>query len=225
MDRMSASGTHDQIGPGLRERKKLRTRLTIQHHALRLFAEQGYDQTTVEQIAAAADVSPSTFFRYYPTKDDVVMTDHYDPLFAEAVAARPAAETPLEALHGAMLGLLPEMLADGGEDMRARLRLVLAEPSLRGRIIQNTMDSVTVMAGGLARREGRDEPSIEDQAVTAAYIGVAVVALLRWAGHGGDPAALIERGLTALRANLPATGDSPADGGTNADGPAAGAPR
>jgi AcrR family transcriptional regulator len=71
---------------GLRERKKAKTRAAIQRHAWRLFQEQGYAATTVDQIAEAAEVSQSTFFRYFPTKEDVVLTDDYDPVMIEATA-------------------------------------------------------------------------------------------------------------------------------------------
>src|SRR3954454_2338660 len=92
----------NMTSPGLRERKKQKTRWAIQEHALRLFGEQGYDATTVEQIAAAAEVSPSTFFRYFPTKEDVVLQDDYDPMLIAAVDAVPADVGPVAALRQAM---------------------------------------------------------------------------------------------------------------------------
>src|SRR5579872_4285563 len=75
--------------PGLRERKKARTRASLREHALRLFRERGYQATTVEEIAAAAEVSPSTFFRYFPTKEDVVLRDDLDTRMLEAFSRQP----------------------------------------------------------------------------------------------------------------------------------------
>lgn len=202
MDGMKADSPAS--APGLRERKKRRTRRAIQHHALRLFAEQGYERTTVEQIAAAAEVSPSTFFRYYPTKEDVVLTDDYDPLFYQAVLDRPADEKPLEAVHNAMLALMPQMVAEAAEDTRERLRLVLSVPAVRGRVIQGTAETVDLIATALAKRAGRTDRSYTDEAVAAAYIGIAAVVVLRWAESDGavDPAELLERGVAALRAGF-----------------------
>ena len=77
------------MSPGLRELKKQRTRSAIQEAALDLIDRQGYDATTCEQIAAAAEVSGATFFRYFPTKEDVVLTDDYDPMITLAITTRP----------------------------------------------------------------------------------------------------------------------------------------
>src|SRR6201999_2191851 len=87
---------------GLRERKKARTRASLREHALRLFREQGYQATTVEQIAAAAEVSPSTFFRYFPTKEDVVLQDDMDSRMIEALARQPADLAPIAAVRAAL---------------------------------------------------------------------------------------------------------------------------
>ena len=81
-------------GDDWRTRKKAATRRSIQEHALRLFVEKGYDETTVEEIAAAAGVSHMTFFRYFPRKEAVVEYDEYDPLLEQLIAARPAGRSP-----------------------------------------------------------------------------------------------------------------------------------
>ncbi len=86
---------------GLRERKKIRTKETIQREAYRLFDENGYANTTVEQIAEAAEVSPSTFFRYFPSKELVLMADDLDRVTVEALAGQPADLTPLQAFRRA----------------------------------------------------------------------------------------------------------------------------
>ncbi|HZE39324.1 MAG TPA: helix-turn-helix domain-containing protein, partial [Stackebrandtia sp.] len=86
---------------GLRERKKERTRLEIQRHALRLFRQRGYANTTMEQVAEAAEVSPSTLFRYFPTKEDLIGSDDFGQRLAEAYDAQPAALGAVEALRAA----------------------------------------------------------------------------------------------------------------------------
>src|SRR5438552_19010789 len=82
---------------GLRERKKAKTRAAIQRHALQLFREQGYEATTIEQIAQAAEFSPSTFFRYFRTKEDVALSDDLDPQFMSSFEAQPTQLTPVPA--------------------------------------------------------------------------------------------------------------------------------
>ena len=86
---MSSSLEADRPKPGLRERKKAKTRAAIQEVALRLFERQGYEATTIEQIAEAAEVSPSTFFRYFGSKEDVVVYDALDPILIEAWRKQP----------------------------------------------------------------------------------------------------------------------------------------
>src|SRR5215469_7353234 len=97
-----APSSDDRPVTGLRERKKAKTRAALQQHALRLFQQQGYDATTVEQIAEAAEISPSTFFRYFPTKEDVVLYDDVDPILFAAFEAQPAELNPIQAMRRAL---------------------------------------------------------------------------------------------------------------------------
>src|ERR1700735_3662262 len=97
---------------GLRERKKIKLRRTIQAEALRLFEAQGYERTTVEQIAEAAETSTTTFYRYFPTKEDVVLDNDASPLFEATVAARPAGESLTATIRAAMAAVVDAAEAD-----------------------------------------------------------------------------------------------------------------
>src|SRR3954449_4387953 len=146
----------------LRERKKVKTRRTIQEHALRLFAEQGYDATTVEQIAEVSEVSPSTFFRYFPTKEDVVITDEYDPVMATVYLAQPAELTPLEALRRTAVEMLGEMQEPEYERLITRIQLVNETPALRARQYNEMEKTYAWIGEATAQRLGRpaDDPEI-----------------------------------------------------------------
>ena len=119
--------------PGLRERKKQKTRWAIQEHALRLFAEQGYDATTVEQIAAAAEISPSTFFRYFKTKEDVVVDDEYDALIEELIMNDPVELAPVAMLRKAIREAFGGIGGAERTKVYERTRLIMSVPALRAR--------------------------------------------------------------------------------------------
>jgi AcrR family transcriptional regulator len=190
--------------PGLRERKKARTRAAIREHAFRLFREQGYDATTVEQIAEAAEVSPSTFFRYFPTKEDVVLQDDMDLLWLEAVKAQPASLGPIAALragmHAAFASIPPEEFAR----LREGTRLALTVPAVRGRSLDEFARTIGIIAEGLAERSGRDPSDPALRVFAGAVVGVAMAS---WFAAPGDDLANFaknfDEGLALLEAGLP----------------------
>jgi AcrR family transcriptional regulator len=189
---------------GLRERKKARTRAAIREHALRLFREQGYAATTVEQIAEAAEISPSTFFRYYPTKEDVVLQDDFDVLALEAFEAQPAGLSPVAAFRAAataaFAALTPEELAQ----FRETAALTLSVPEIRARAMDEFARTIDVIAGAVARRVGREPGDFAARNLAGAIIGVVISATRPWAGPpSGDMAAQIDAALAHLEAGLP----------------------
>ncbi len=184
-----------------RATKKAQTRNMIQEHALRLFAERGYDETTVEDIAAAAGVSHMTFFRYFPRKEQVVEYDEYDPMLIDLVAARPTDETPLQALHGAIRSGLDAILPTDGANLLARTRLVLRTPALRSRNWIAQDGTIDVFATALARRRGEDVPDYATTVLAAAVLGAMNVAITRWAeADDANLPALMDAAFTALEA-------------------------
>lgn len=139
---------------GLRERKKARTRETIQRHALQLFAEQGYDQTTVDQIAAAAEVSPSTFFRYFGSKEDVVTFDAMDDVMVAVFLAQPAELTVVQAIRATLRELFGRVGGPDADAEWARMKLISEIPELRARIADGLAGGIAVLSAAAARRSG-----------------------------------------------------------------------
>ncbi|AQW53036.1 TetR/AcrR family transcriptional regulator [Streptomyces violaceusniger] len=170
-------------GPGLRERKKIKTRQAIRRTALRLFAEQGYEATPVDRIAAAADVSTSTVFRYFPAKEDIVLTDEYDALMAEAIRERPEDESPTASLRHAVVGLLGPAAGAEREELLARLALVRQVPALRARMSGGLADSGTLLGEALAERSGRAPDDFEVRVAVGAVLGALREAVFHCLDH------------------------------------------
>ncbi|MGV9800600.1 TetR family transcriptional regulator [Mycobacterium sp. NPDC003449] len=182
-----------------RAAKKEATRQAIQSHALRLFAEKGYDATTVDDIAAAAGVSHMTFFRYFPRKEEVVEYDEYDPMIEELIAGRPAEEPPLTAIHRALRSGLQTVLATDGGALLQRTRLILANPALRARNALAQDETRDLFARALARRAGLAEPDLACLVQAAAALSTVGPALTAWAnGADEDPVGLIDDAFAAL---------------------------
>lgn len=184
----------------LRERKKLKTRQAIRREAYRLFAEQGYEQTTVDQIAAAAEVSPSTFFRYFTTKEDLVLSDEYDPAMAAALLARPSGEPFLPACREVVVGMLRQLRAEELDEVLTRLRLVGNVPALRARMHESTSAPQQLLLEVLAKRAETEQPTLRMRLTAAAIAAAVTETVLYWADTDAaeDIADLMEQSFTAL---------------------------
>lgn len=163
---------------GLRERKKARTRAAIQREALRLFERQGYAETTVDEIAAAAEVSQSTFFRYFPTKEELVSYDALDTVWIDLFRAQPAELGPLEALIATMEQARTTLPREAWEQEQRRKRIFGALPELRGRLFGDALRSLDLIAALFAERTGRPADDFEVRALAGAVTGVTIPVLL-----------------------------------------------
>jgi len=201
---MSEPSSESDVRPGLRERKKAKTRQAIQEQAIRLFRSQGYDRTTVEQIADAADVSPSTFFRYFPTKEDVVLYDALDPLLMEAFRRQPPELTALGAMREAMHEIWGALTAEEMDEQIERGRLAYTVPALRERYVMEMVRTVALMVDLVAERLGRSRDDFEIQVATGAVMGGVLAAMLpMYDGRPGvDAIELVDRAVDVLERGI-----------------------
>lgn len=194
----------------LMERKRLSTRRRIQAAALDLIGSGSYEAVTVEQIADRSEVSPSTVYRYFGSKEQIILWDEYDEAFLEAFRDRLTDHSPGEAMLGAMAGLFGESGHDGDVSTLEHLRLVASVPELQAaqaaRVdeLMRTM-AVAIVDSGLPEADA----SIFSGAVVGAFVG----ALDAWVSADGTAplAALLERTASVVAGLDEMFADSPGD--------------
>jgi AcrR family transcriptional regulator len=181
-----------------RQRKKAETRDRLRASALRLFAEQGYDATTVEQIAAAAGVSHMTFFRYFPAKEDVALADNYDPVIAALLGRTPAGWPLARRIRTALLDGLEQIYGADRDALLAQSKLIVSTPVLRERLWADQMATQECILEALG-----PEPGFGDRVVVAACLAAASTAILAWVENDGVPELpeLINQAFDALAAS------------------------
>jgi AcrR family transcriptional regulator len=183
---------------GLRERNKLRTRQEIADATLRLASERGLEHVTVEQIAAAAEIAPRTFFRYFDSKEDALLADHSDrlALLRQTLRDRPASEGPLTAVRASILEVVGD-LEDNRELMLCKFQLMQDSPTLHAQSLEKMAELERTLAEALAERSGADlERDYRPFVIAAAVCSAMRVAIDRWgaSGGGGDLTEMVGRG-------------------------------
>ncbi len=170
--------------PGLRERKKQQTRDTIERVALRLFAERGYDHTTLVEIAEAADVSPRTIFAYFESKEDILFCDEprYVGLVKERLEHRPQGTTTFDALREFISSVPPP----DDEDM-LRKKILAASPELRMKMRAHIAELESVFAESIAKDLGAGPDDVRPPLIAASMTAAFKTVRDRLAADGDEP--------------------------------------
>jgi AcrR family transcriptional regulator len=171
-----------------------------------LIKEQGYDATTIEQIAERAEVSPSTVFRYFPTKEDIVLTDEYDPILLAELRKRPADEPWTESLRSVMRLAISAVMEADPEVIRLRSHLLVQVPAVRSRMLESMSVTGRMLAEAIAERSGMAQDSFEVRVYAMSLIGGLAEISLYWAEHDfkDDLNDLLDRALDVIESGLPA---------------------
>lgn len=195
--------------PGLRERKKMERRRAIEAAALDLFARQGFDATTTEQIANAADIAPRTFFSYFPTKEDVVLADYAQRLerIVDELARRPASEEPWDALRASLLAVAADYEAER-EQLMVRFGIMAECPSVFARSLALQAGWEDTLVTTMADRLGAEPGDVTPRLMAAAALAAMRSSIRHWlvTGHAEPLPSLVSdcferlgRGFSGVR--------------------------
>ncbi len=166
---------------GLRERKKRERRRCIEDAAIALFEEHGFDGTTVEQIAAAADIAPRTFFSYFPTKEDVVLADYSTRLerIVAELSERPEAEPSWEALQASFVEVAIDYEA-ARDDLVRRFTIMANNATVFARSLQLQAGWEDALAEVLNQRAGQKTEDLESRLLASAALACMRSSLRHW---------------------------------------------
>ena len=198
-----SSGEKTPAGPGLRERKQQQTRERLKRAAMALFLERGFEAATIDDIAAAADVSRRSFFHYFASKEDVVAAWQEDAAAAlvAGILARPADESMLTAAENAIAAAVKRI---DPTEAAAMSRLKRDNPALHARDQLKYEKLERALADGLAQRAGRKSDRLKARLVAMIATGAMRVGGESWIGEGAreKPKAFVKRTFDAIRAIL-----------------------
>jgi AcrR family transcriptional regulator len=184
---------------GLRARKKAKTQAAIQQAALVLFREKGYAATTVEQIAAAAEVSPSTFYRYFETKEDVALFDFFDPLVIQAFASHSVDGNLIQATRAAIQDVYGALSAEEKAKDRERVSVVVSVPELRMRMVDSVTQMIPQGAHFINEQSGRAPGDIGTLSILGAITGIMLAVYLSASKHPDrDIPSMLDEALAEL---------------------------
>lgn len=191
------------MNEGLRERTRRAVRAELAEVAIGLFARQGFDDTTVEDIARAAGITKRSFFRYFPTKEDVVFdgVDLTGEKVVADIAARPAEEDPWDSLHHVLRAWQEEIHAS--EQVLATLQLIEATPALVGRLHQRRTEWRRRVSDALQDRPGAEIDPYTADLLTNAATAVLDAVSSQWVRSKGqaDRTDLLDQGFIHVHVN------------------------
>jgi AcrR family transcriptional regulator len=192
---------------GLRERKKLKTREALEQAALELFEKQGFDGTTIEEIVEACDVSPRTFFRYFPNKEALLLSDADEKcrLLVVSLLERPADESPLRSIRESLVANLASLEHDRAR-MLMQSRIMAETPSLRTYKIERQQSWEEAIFQALQTRAATDldagRSTFELRLVASTAIAALRAAVETWLEEGGDVIARVDDAFARIAAGL-----------------------
>lgn len=188
----------------LRERKRVRAMRRIQDVALDRFDDEGFDAVTIERIAADAEVSPSSVYRWFGTKEGILLWDEYDPMIFARVLELVDRHPPLQAIRKVMATMVGEVFDRDEDRIRRRIRHLMEEPTLQAASAQQSQQMAEMIAALLAPRLGRELHDLQLQVFAHAVVGAMIAAIRHWyATDFAEPfSEVLDRALDAVAGGI-----------------------